>query len=68
MKEILEGYKTKIAAWVTVAIPVLAMLGINLDQEVVLTFINEFHNWLAVGFTMAGGLIHYFKTFSDKKK
>lgn len=67
MNEMLDGYKTKITAWVTVAIPIAAMLGYNFDQQDVIQFINDFHNWIAAGFTLAGGLIHYFRGLADKE-
>ena len=57
----LKGYRTILTGWVTVLIPVLAMLEIKIDPEAAIRLVNEFFEWFALGFGLLGGLITWFR-------
>ena len=66
MKDILPGYKTKITGWTMALLPMLAMLGYEVDPYMVEVFFADFWKWIAAGYAGLGGLNHFFRNLADK--
>ena len=64
MKDILPGLKTKINGWIMAVLPILAMLGLQLDPDTVQQFLNDFWAWIAAGYGILGGANHYFRNLA----
>lgn len=60
----LEGYRTKITGWVMAIIPILAMVGIQVDPVAVTQFINDFSAWIGAGYALGGYAVHYFRNLA----
>ncbi len=67
LTKFLDGKKTTIAGWVTASAPLLLLLGYNIGPEEVNLFINNWFEWMAVGWTGMGVVIAYFRNLSKKK-
>lgn len=58
---LLKGLRTKIVGWVTALAPAAAMLGYQYDPELIISFINDFSEWIMVGYIGLGTAIHKFR-------
>lgn len=61
MKDILPGKKTIITGWIMALIPILGMLGYNIDPDLVASFLKEFWEALAALFALLGAANTYFR-------
>ena len=66
MKDVLTGYKTKITAWVMALIPLLALLGVNVDKELTLDLVYQWIDVISVVYILLGASAHYFRNLAKK--
>lgn len=66
MKNILPGLKTKINGWVMALVPVAAMMGWQIDADVIIKLVDDFSGWIASGYLLFGAANHYFRNLANK--
>jgi hypothetical protein len=64
MKDILPGLKTKINGWIMAILPIIAMIGIEIDPATVQAFLQEFWIWIAGGYALLGSFNHWFRNLA----
>ena len=65
MKNLIPGYKTNINTIALALIPILGLAGIQVDPEATTKLINDFGDWIQLGFGILGAAGIYFRSLAN---
>ncbi len=65
MKNIIPGWKTHVNTLILAFTPVLGLVGIEIDPETVVGFLDEFSVWIGTGYIGLGAAGLWFRSLAD---
>jgi len=63
----LKGYRTKITGWIMALLPLLALAGVQFDQQAFMQLFNQSFDAILVLYTAGGAAVHYFRGQANKE-